>query len=91
MHVTRLPKTVTEAISHESSCSLGIGHPSAAEYILAIQLECRCIDIWALLSGAGAIQGQSGAQLAAPAGPNTQPLDMFNPQVMVPGIGCTQM
>ena len=38
-----------------------------------------------LLTGAGAAQGQQGQQAAAPAaaaGPNTQPLDMFNPQVM---------
>lgn len=36
-----------------------------------------------LLTGAGAAQGQQGQQAAAPAaaGPNTQPLDMFNPQV----------
>ena len=39
---------------------------------------------WHMHAGAGAAQGQQGQQAAAPAaaaGPNTQPLDMFNPQV----------
>ena len=31
--------------------------------------------------GAGAGPAAAGQQPAAPAGPNTQPLDMFNPQV----------
>ena len=33
------------------------------------------------IAGTGAAQGQQGQEPAAPAGPNTQPLDMFNPQV----------
>lgn len=37
--------------------------------------------------GAGAAQGQQGQQPAAPAGPNTQPLDMFNPQAQAAGGG----
>lgn len=35
----------------------------------------------------GAAQGQQGQQPAAPAGPNTQPLDMFNPQAQAAGGG----
>ncbi|KAL0020650.1 hypothetical protein WJX79_001265 [Trebouxia sp. C0005] len=35
--------------------------------------------------GAGVAQGQQGQQPAAPAGPNTQPLDMFNPQAQAAG------
>jgi len=41
-----------------------------------------------VVAGAGAAQGQQGEQPAAPAGPNTQPLDMFNPQVHLPSLAC---
>lgn len=38
-------------------------------------------------AASGAAQGQQGQQPASAAGPNTQPLDMFNPQAQAPGGG----
>lgn len=52
--------------------------------LLALCFWQWALQDWYMHAGAGAAQGQQGQQAAAPAaaaGPNTQPLDMFNPQV----------